>query len=94
LLYFYVFNVLQLLVIGHGYRPTCLWHVGIGLARNPAGVRSKLCTIGARAGATVTRCAHIAAVVVMLTAAVILFGLLNVFIYADSVIYQLWRSLQ
>jgi membrane-anchored protein YejM (alkaline phosphatase superfamily) len=27
----------------------------------------------------------------MLTVAVILFGLLNVFIYADSVIYQLWR---
>jgi len=81
--YFYVFMSSSARHRSRLSGPRAWWHVGIGLARNPAGVRSQLCTIGARAGATVTRCAHIAAVVVMLTAAVILFGLLNVFIYAD-----------
>src|SRR6266404_4590293 len=92
LFYFYVFNVLQLLVIGHGY----LSHVPTGTST--CGWLATLLAFVANFAllALVPALLSLAALIsrrlwVMLTAAVILFGLLNVFIYADSVIYQLWR---
>ena len=92
LLYFYIFNVLQLLVIGHGY----LAHVPGGTSAS--GWLATLLAFVANFAllALVPALLSLVALLsrrlwVMLTAAVILFGLLNVFIYADSVIYQLWR---
>src|SRR6266404_9272509 len=92
LFYFYVFNVLQLLVIGHGY----LSHVPTGTST--CGWLATLLAFVANFALLALTPALLSLVAlmsrrlwVMLTAAVILFGLLNVFIYADSVIYQLWR---
>ena len=88
----YVFNILLLMSVGHGY-----------LACVPSGtsILGWLATLLAFVAnfallALVPALLSLVALVsrrlwVMLTAAVILFGLLNVFIYADSVIFQLWR---
>jgi len=91
LFYFYVFNVLQLLVIGHGY----LSHVPTGTST--CGWLATLLAFVANFAllALVPALLSLVALIsrrlwVMLTVAVFLFGLLNVFIYADSVIYQLW----
>ena len=91
LFYFYVFNVLQLLVIGHGY----LSHVPTGTST--WGWLATLLAFVANFAllALVPALLSLIALIsrrlwVMLTAAIILFGLFNVFIYADFVIYQLW----
>ncbi len=92
LAYCYVFNVLLLMSVGHGY-----------LASVPSGTSTAgwLATLLAFVAnfallALVPALLSLVALVsrrlwIMLTAVVILFGLLNVFIYADLVIYQLWR---
>ena len=92
LAYCYVFNILLLISVGHGYLasvPSDTSRVGwlatlLAFVANfalLALVPALLCL-----GALVSR-----RLWVMLTAVVILFGLLNVFIYADLVIYKLWR---
>jgi hypothetical protein len=92
LAYCYLFNVLLLMSVGHGY-----------LASVPRGTSmiGWLATLLAFVAnfallALVPALLSIVALIsrrlwVMLTVAVVLFGLLNVFIYADLVIYQLWR---
>ncbi len=92
LAYCYVFNILLLISVGHGY-----------LASVPSGtsILGWLATLLAFVAnfallALVPALLSLVALLsrrlwVMLAAAVILFGLLNVFIYADLVIYKLWR---
>ncbi|MBI3849503.1 MAG: sulfatase-like hydrolase/transferase [Verrucomicrobia bacterium] len=92
LVYFYLFNVGMLMVVGHAY-----------LSNVPQGTSFPgwLATLLAFAAnfamlALVPLILSLLALVarrgwVTLTAAVVLFGFLNFFIYADSVIYSLWR---
>lgn len=92
LAYCYGFNVLMLMVVGHGY-----------LASVPSGTSTlgwlaMLLAFVANFAVLALAPAMLAAVAILtrrlwitLTAAIILYGLFNVFIYADSVIYQLWR---
>ena len=92
LAYCYAFNVLLLMVVGHGY----LGSVPSGTSA--LGWVATLVAFVSNFAILALAPAILASVTIflrrrwlMLTAAVILFGLLNVLIYADFVIYQLWR---
>jgi membrane-anchored protein YejM (alkaline phosphatase superfamily) len=92
LLYLYTFNVLLLVVVGHGYLgsvpagTSALGWLATALAFVANFAMLALAPLLLAALALVFR-----RLWVTLTAGVILYTLLAVFIYADSVIYQLWR---
>jgi len=92
LTYFYVFNVLLLMIVGHGY----LTSVPVGTSSTGWAATLLAYTANfamlALAPLLVTLLALVSSRLwVSLTVAVIVYTLSAVFIYADSVIYQLWR---